>query len=230
MKELNVECDRAQEPRDQVRLTPLPMRRTTSSTTWTLTSRRRRLPRSGSSRLWQNPSWRDSTASGPTRRDHHEARLNKEGCIRQGHEDEERRSPPAQLRRRSSFKESAQSTRKLESMVRKESRKRAQRAKDNVFHEVAGRAQAHCTGSWRSTKPFTTIKSNEMKPMNLQEEVGKLEDQESAVNVASPMEYEASWEMSTFLNTIDNLKISPEGLDSVTRTVSRARMRFRTPC
>ena len=32
-----------------------------------------------------------------------------------------------------------------------------------------------------------------MKPMNLQEEVKKLEEQESAVNVACPMEDEASW-------------------------------------
>ena len=40
---------------------------------------------------------------------------------------------------------------------------------------------------------FTTIKSNEMKPMNLQEEVKKLEEQESAINVACPMEDEASW-------------------------------------
>ena len=94
-----------------------------------------------------------------------------------------------------------------------------------------------------------------MKPMNLQEEVKKLEEQESAINAACPMEDEASWvitckddheeeitqfdgetvkkmminEISTFLSTIDNLKISPEGFDSkVTRTVSRARMRFRT--
>ena len=38
-------------------------------------------------------------------------------------------------------------------------------------------------------------------------------------------------EISTFLSTIDNLKISPEGFDSeVTRTVSSARMRFRTYC
>ena len=32
-----------------------------------------------------------------------------------------------------------------------------------------------------------------MKPMNLQEEMKKLEEQESAVNVACPMEDEASW-------------------------------------
>ena len=38
-------------------------------------------------------------------------------------------------------------------------------------------------------------------------------------------------EISTFLSNVDNLKISPEGFDSeVTRTVSRARMRFRTHC
>ena len=125
----------------------------------------------------------------------------------------------------------------------------------DVFHEVARRAQTHCTRSWRSTRPFTTIKGNEMKPMNLQEEVKKLEEQESAVDVACPMEDEASRvisckgdhkeeitqcvgeivkkmminESSTFLSTIDNVKISPEGFDSeVTRTVSRARMRFRT--
>ena len=104
---------------------------------------------------------------------------------------------------------------------------------------------------------FTTIKSNEMKPMNLQGEVKKLEVQESAINVACPMEDEASWvitcngdhaeeitqfdgetvkkmmikEISTFLSNVDNAKISPEGFDSeVTRTMSRARMRFRTRC
>ena len=94
-----------------------------------------------------------------------------------------------------------------------------------------------------------------MKPMNLQEEVKKLEEQESAINAVCPVEDEASWvitckddhekeitqfdgeivkkmminDISTFLSTIDNSKISPEGFDSkVTRTVSRARMRFRT--
>ena len=35
----------------------------------------------------------------------------------------------------------------------------------------------HCTRNWRSTRPSTTIKSNEMKPMNLQEEVKELEEQ-----------------------------------------------------
>ena len=85
----------------------------------------------------------------------------------------------------------------------------------------------------------------------------KLEEQESAINVARPMEDEASWvitykgdheeeitqfegetvkkmminEISTFLSNVDNVKISPGGFDSeVTRTVSRARMRFRTHC
>ena len=93
-----------------------------------------------------------------------------------------------------------------------------------------------------------------MKPTNLQEEVKKLEEQESAINAACPMVDKASWvitckddheeeitqfdgetvkkminEISTFLSTIDNLKISPEGFDSkVTRTMSRARMRSRT--
>ena len=121
VNELKVECERAQKPRFQVRLTLLPKRRTTSSTTWTLTSRRRRLPRSGSSRLWQNRSWRDSTASGPTR-------WNEDGCLRQGHEDEERRSLPAQLRRRSSLKSRCSQQGSLKSMVRKESPERAQRA------------------------------------------------------------------------------------------------------
>ena len=38
-------------------------------------------------------------------------------------------------------------------------------------------------------------------------------------------------EISTILSNVDNVKISPEGFDSeVTRTVSRARMRFRTHC
>ena len=81
----------------------------------------------------------------------------------------------------------------------------------------------------------------------------KLEEQESAINVACPMEDEASWaitckgaheeeitqfdgetvkkmminEISTFLSTIDNLKISLVGFGSeVTRTVSPALMRF----
>ena len=110
------------------------------------------------------------------------ARLN-----RQGHEDEERRSLPARLRRRSSLKSRRSQRGSLESMVRKESPERAQIAKDDVFHEVAGRAWTHCTRSCRSTRPFTTIKSNEMKPMNLQEQVKKLEEQESAINVAYPM-------------------------------------------
>ena len=96
-----------------------------------------------------------------------------------------------------------------------------------------------------------------MKPMNLQDEVKKLEEQESAVNVACLMEDEASWvitregdheeeimqfdgetvkkmminEISIFLSNVDNVKISPEGLDSeVTRNVSRARMRFLMRC
>ena len=64
---------------------------------------------------------------------------------------------------------------------------------DDVFHEVAGRAWTHCTRSWRSARPFTTVKSNEMKLMNLQEEVKKLEEQESGINVACPMEDEVSW-------------------------------------
>ena len=38
-------------------------------------------------------------------------------------------------------------------------------------------------------------------------------------------------EIFTFLSNVDNVKISPEGFESeVTRTVSRARMRFRTHC
>ena len=38
-------------------------------------------------------------------------------------------------------------------------------------------------------------------------------------------------DISTFLSNVDNVKISPEGFDSeVTKTVSRARMRFRTHC
>ena len=89
-----------------------------------------------------------------------------------------------------------------------------------------------------------------MMPMNLQEEVKKFEEHESAVKVVCPMEDEASWvvtckgeheeeimhvkkmminEISTFLSTVDNVKISPEGFDSeATKNVSRARMRFRT--
>ena len=41
--------------------------------------------------------------------------------------------------------------------------------KDDVFNEVAGRAWTHYTRSWKSTRPVTTIKSNETVPMNLQE-------------------------------------------------------------
>ena len=96
-----------------------------------------------------------------------------------------------------------------------------------------------------------------MRSMNLQEEVKKFEEQESAVNVACPMEDEASRvitckgdheeaitqfdcetvknmminDISTFLSNVDNLQLEPEGFDSeVTRTVSRAWMRFRTYC
>ena len=61
-------------------------------------------------------------------------------------------------------------------MVQKESPERAQRAEDDVFHEAAGRAWTHRTRSWRSTKLFTTIKSNEMMP-----------------RPNCPMEDEASW-------------------------------------
>ena len=113
-------------------------------------------------------------------------------------------------------------------------RNKVQRAKDNVFQEVAGRAWTHCTRNWRSTKLFTTIKSNEMMPINLQEEVKKLEEQESAINVACPMEGEANWvikckddheeeitqfdgetvknmmtnEIPTFLSNVDNVKVT----------------------
>ena len=129
-------------------------------------------------------------------------------------------------------------------MVRKESPERAQRAtildKMTCFTKLLEglRPTAREVGEVRGQ--FTTIKSNEMKPMNLQEEVKKLEEQESAINVACPMEDEASWvitckgdheeeitqfdgetvkkmminEISTFLSTIDDVQISPEGFDS----------------
>ena len=51
------------------------------------------------------------------------------------------------------IKESAQSTRKL-GVNGSERKSRAQRAKDDVFHEVAGRAETHCMRSWRSTRPI----------------------------------------------------------------------------
>ena len=82
-------------------------------------------------------------------------------------------------------------------MVRKESPERAQRAtildKMTCFTKLqAGlRPTAREVGEVRGQ--FTMIKSNEMKPMKLQEEVKNLEEQESAVNVACPMEDEASW-------------------------------------
>ena len=79
-------------------------------------------------------------------------------------------------------------------MVRKESPERAQRATilDKMTKLLEGfRPAAREVGEVRGQ--FTAIKSNEMKPMNLQEEVKKLEEQESAINVACPMEDEASW-------------------------------------
>ena len=80
-------------------------------------------------------------------------------------------------------------------MVRKESPERAQRATilDKMMCSTKlrkGLDPLH--EKWRSTRPFTTIKSNEMMPMNLQEEVSKLEEEERAVNVACPMKEEAS--------------------------------------
>ena len=53
--------------------------------------------------------------------------MNKEGCLGQGHEDEQRRSLPAQLRR-SSLKSRRSQQGSLESMVRKDSPELAQRA------------------------------------------------------------------------------------------------------
>ena len=47
-----------------------------------------------------------------------------------------------------------------------------------------------------------------MKPVNLQEEVKKLEEQESAVNVACPMEDEASWVISAKVTTRRKLRSS----------------------
>ena len=73
-------------------------------------------------------------------------------------------------------------------MVRKESPERAQRAttldKMTCFTKLQEglRPTAREVGEVRSQ--FTTTKSNEMKLMNLQEEVKKLEEQESAINVA----------------------------------------------
>ena len=101
--------------------------------------------------------------------------------------------------------------------------------------------------------PFTTIKSNEMKPMNLPGEEKKFEEQEMRSTSLVPCrtrrvgssrakkeitQFDGDIvkkmminEISTFLNTIDNVKISPERFDSeVTRTVSIARKRFRTHC
>ena len=61
-----------------------------------------------------------------------------------------------------------QSTRKLE-VNGSERKSRActeshDSRQDDVFHEVVGRASTHRTRSWRSTRSFTTIKSNEMEP------------------------------------------------------------------
>ena len=79
-------------------------------------------------------------------------------------------------------------------MVRKESPESAQRAtildKMTCFTEGL-RPTGREVGEVRGL--FTTTKSNEMKPMSLQEEAKKLEEQESAVNVACPMEDETSW-------------------------------------
>ena len=46
--------------------------------------------------------------------------------------------------------------------------------KMTCFTKLQEGLRPHCTRSWRSTRPFTTIKSNEKKPMNL------LEDSEEA--------------------------------------------------
>ena len=82
-----------------------------------------------------------------------------------------------------------------------------------------------------------------MKPMNLQEEARKARGAREFINVICPMEDEASWvitckgdhedeitqfdgetlkkmtinDISTFLSTIDNLKIPPEGFDNKDR-------------
>ena len=107
-------------------------------------------------------------------------------------------------------------------------------------------------------RPLTTIKSNEtMYPMNsLPEEVKKARRSKSVVQVACLTKGEASWviaceddheeeitqfdgetvkkmtidEIFTFLSTVGNLKILPDFSLEVTRTVSRARMKFRTHC
>ena len=140
-------------------------------------------------------------------------------------------------------------------MLRRESPERAQRAtildKMTCFAKLLEGPRPTAREVEEVRGQFTTIKSNETKPMNLQEEVKKVEEQESAINVACPMEDEASWvttrkgdheeeitqfdgdtvkkmminEISTFLSTVDNVKISPEGFDSEV-----TRMRFRTHC
>ena len=73
---------------------------------------------------------------------------------------------------------------------KEESPVRAQRA--TILDKVTCFTKLQEGLSWRSTS-FTTIKRNEMKPMIHQEEVKKLEEQESAVNVACPIAGEASW-------------------------------------
>ena len=125
-------------------------------------------------------------------------------------------------------------------MVWKESPERAQIAtiadKVTCFTKLREGLRPTAREVGGGTRSFTTIKSNEMKPTNIQEEVKKLEEQESAINVACPMEDEASWaitckggheeeitqfdgeivkkmminEISTFLSNVDNVKISPE--------------------
>ena len=168
----------------------------------------------------------------------------KKGCVSQGHEDEERRSLPARLRRRSSSKSRRSQLGSLESMVRKESPERAQRAtipeKITCFTKLLEGLGPTAREVGEVRGQFTTIKSSETKSMNLQEGVKKLEEQESAINVVCLTKGEASWvitckddheeeitqfdgetvekmminEISTFLSNVDNVKISPEGFES----------------
>ena len=178
VKELNDECERAQKPRFQeTDVIAKASKNVINNMDTSFATKKAATNRSSSTR-----SKRDGK---------------REGCLRQGHEDEQRKSLPAKLVLRSSLKSRRSQQGSLESMVRKESPERAQRATtlDKVtcctkLREGLGPTAREVT---RSTKPLTTIKSIEMKPMNLQEEMKKLEEQESAVNVACPVEDEASW-------------------------------------
>ena len=84
MKELNVERELAQKPRFQVRLTLLPTRRTTSSTTWIVHFATKKAATAVLEPIMARlNSFRPDSTKSP-------GSVMEERCLRQRHEDEER--------------------------------------------------------------------------------------------------------------------------------------------